>query len=194
MRCGVGIQSDADGSTPVGAERLAEECLGRRNVSLWTQPEVDRIALLVHGTVEIDPSAAHLQIRLVDAPRVASLACIASPTLFELRDIPLDPTHDGRVSKLQSTFCHHLDKIPEAELITKVPTYAQQDHLTIEVPTRKHCLRSFPITHTSTKLPKITLYPNGELTICTRALLVQFLSDSLVHFKPGTPLSLLLID
>jgi two-component system, OmpR family, KDP operon response regulator KdpE len=37
------------------------------------------------------------------------------------------------------------------------------------VPTRKHCLGSFPITHPSTKLPKITMYPNGELAICTRA-------------------------
>jgi len=46
MRCGIAIQSDADGSTPVGAERLAEERLGRRNVSLWTQPEVDCIASL----------------------------------------------------------------------------------------------------------------------------------------------------
>jgi hypothetical protein len=135
MRWGIAIQSDADGSTPVGAERLVEECLGRRNVSLWTQPEVDCIALLVHDTAEIDPSAAHLQVRLVYAPGAANFAYIASPALFELRDIPLDPTHDGRVIKLQSTFCHHLDKFPEAELITKVATYAQQDHLTIEVPT-----------------------------------------------------------
>src|SRR5258708_39802237 len=112
MRCGIAIQSDADGSTPVGAERFAEERLGRRNVSLWTQPEVDCIALLVHCTVEIDPSAAHLQVRLVYAPGAANFACIASPALFELRDIPMDPTHDRRMCKLQSTSFHHLDKIP----------------------------------------------------------------------------------
>jgi hypothetical protein len=74
------------------------------------------MALLVHATVEIDPSAAHLQVRLVYAPGAAIFACIASPALFELRDIPLDPTHDGRMSKLQSTFCHHLDKIPRLSL------------------------------------------------------------------------------
>src|ERR1700679_359411 len=100
MRCSIAIQSDADGGTPVGAERLAEECLGRRNVSLWTQPEVDCIALLVHGTVEIDPSAAHLQVCLVDAPGAANFACIASPALFELRNISLHPTHDRRMRKL----------------------------------------------------------------------------------------------
>jgi hypothetical protein len=37
------------------------------------------------------------------------------------------------------------EKHPEAELITKVPTYAQKDHLTIEVPTRKQYLRTLPI-------------------------------------------------
>src|ERR1700731_1153396 len=94
--------------------------------------------------------------------------CLHSePSSFRTPGHTVGPNADGRVSKLQSTFCHHLDEIPEAELITKVPTYAQQDHLTIEVPTRKHCLRSFPITHPSTKLSKITLYPNGELAICT---------------------------
>jgi hypothetical protein len=30
-----------------------------------------------------------------------------------------------RMSKLQSTFYHHLDKIPEAELIAEVPTYVR---------------------------------------------------------------------
>jgi hypothetical protein len=34
----------------------------------------------------------------------------------------------------------------------------------------KHCHRSFPIIHPRTKLPKITLYPNGELAIYTKAL------------------------
>src|SRR6202789_674277 len=57
----------------------------------------------------------------------------------------------------------------------KIPTYAQQDHLTIKVSTRKHCHRSFPFTHPSTKLPKITLYPNGELAICTRAIEIDLI-------------------
>ena len=84
----------------MGAERLAEERLGRRNVSLWTQPEVDGIALLVHGTVEIGPSSAHLQVRLIYASGAANFACIVSPTLFELRNISLHPTHDRRMRKL----------------------------------------------------------------------------------------------
>jgi hypothetical protein len=34
--------------------------------------------------------------------------------------------------------------------------------LTIEVPTRKQCLRTLPVTYPSTKLPKITLHPIGN--------------------------------
>jgi hypothetical protein len=81
----------------LGAKGFAEERLGRCHVSLWTQAEVNCIVLLVHCTVEIDPAAAHLQVGLVDAPGAANLACIASPALFELRDISLHPTHDGRM-------------------------------------------------------------------------------------------------
>src|SRR5258705_12512376 len=68
-----------------------------------------------------------------------------------------------------SAFCHHLDQIPQTELVAKVPTYAQQDHLTIKVSTCKQCLRSIPSTHPPTQLPQITLYPMGKLVICTRA-------------------------
>jgi hypothetical protein len=75
---------------------------------------------------------------------------------------------------------HHLDKIPEAEFMTKVPTYAQQDHLAIEVPTRKHCLRSFPTTHPSTKFVKKTLYPKGVLAICSRALVRTYRANRLL--------------
>jgi hypothetical protein len=67
------IQSDAEGSTPLGAKGFPEERLGRCHVSLWTQTEVNCIALLVHCTVEIDPAAGHLQVGLVDAPGAPTL-------------------------------------------------------------------------------------------------------------------------
>jgi hypothetical protein len=78
MRCGIAIQCDAEGSTPLCAERFAEERLGRCNISLWTQPEVHSIALPVHGTVEMGPSPAHLQVRLVYAPGSRSFANLCS--------------------------------------------------------------------------------------------------------------------
>jgi hypothetical protein len=144
---------------------------GRCHVSLWTQTEVNCIAVLVHCTVEIDPAAAHLQLGLVDAPGAANFACIASPALFELRDISLHPTHDGRMRKLQSTFSHHLDQIPKAQLIAKVPTYAQQDHLTIKVSTRNNDFVPFRLLIPVPRSQNNTV-PDGNSAICTRARVI----------------------
>jgi hypothetical protein len=101
-----------------------------------TETEIHGIAIPVHGTVQINPSSAHLQIRLVDTPGSADFACIASPALFELRHILLDPMHDGRMPKFQFAFCH-LDKIAQAELIAKVPSDTQEDHLSVGMTPRK---------------------------------------------------------
>jgi hypothetical protein len=147
VRCRIAVQSDADGSPPVRAKGLAEECLGRRYIPLRTETEIHGIAVPVHGTVQINPSSAHLQIRLVYTPGSADFACTASPALFELRQIPLDPTHDGRMRKFQFAFCHHLDKIAQAELIAKVPSDTQEDHLSVEMTPRKQSLHTLQFAH-----------------------------------------------
>jgi hypothetical protein len=169
VRCRIAVQSDADGSAPLRAKGIAEERLGRRYIPLLTETEIHGIAVPVHGTVQINPSSAHLQIRLVYTPGSADFTCIASPALFELRHIPLDPTHDGRMRKFQFAFCHHLDKIAQAELIAKVPSDTQEDHLSVEMTPRKtvpshtsvcSSPSRFHFSHHSTR----TLF-----AICTRA-------------------------
>jgi hypothetical protein len=42
----------------------------------------------------------------------------ASPAPLELRRIPLHPTHDRCMRKMQPTFGHHLNQITKAELVT----------------------------------------------------------------------------
>jgi hypothetical protein len=60
------------GADPVGGEqrlvfqRLAEEALGRVQVALRREQEVDRGAVLVDGPVQIPPLAADLVIRFID--------------------------------------------------------------------------------------------------------------------------------
>src|ERR1700721_2097909 len=89
VRCRIAIESDADGSAPL-PKGFAEKRPGRRYIPLRTETEIHGIAVSVHGTVQINPSSAHLQIRLVYTPGSADFACIASPSLFELRHIPLN--------------------------------------------------------------------------------------------------------
>jgi hypothetical protein len=51
------------------------------------------------------------------------------------------------MGKIQSAFSHHLDQIAIAQLETEVPTHAQNDHLAVEVPTRKQLFHAAQIAH-----------------------------------------------
>jgi hypothetical protein len=127
------------------------------------------IVVPVHGTVQINPSSAHLQIRLVYTPGSADFACIAIPALFELRHIPLDPTHDGRMRKFQFASCHHLDKIAQAELIAKVLSDTQEDHLSVEMTPRKQSLHALQFAHPHHDSTPVNHSTRTLFAICTRA-------------------------
>ena len=55
-----------------------------------------------------------------------------------------------------------IDKIPKAELVTKVPTYAQHDHLTIEVPPCKQLLKAAQLAHHTSSDSRKTTVPDGH--------------------------------
>src|SRR4051812_21858200 len=65
------------GADPVGGEqrllfqRLAEEALGRLQIALGGEQEVDRISVLVDGPVQVAPLTPDLDIRFVDPDRAA---------------------------------------------------------------------------------------------------------------------------
>jgi hypothetical protein len=63
--------------------------------------------------------------------------------------------------KFQFAFCHHLDKIAQAELIAKVPSDTQEDHLSVEMTPRNS-----PFTHFRLLIPitiplQSSLYPSS---------------------------------
>jgi hypothetical protein len=49
--------------------------------------------------------------------------------------------------KFQFAFCHHPDKIARAELIAKVPSDTQEDHLSFEMAPRKQSLHTLQFAH-----------------------------------------------
>src|SRR4051812_4353746 len=69
----------------VPAKGAAEEALGRLLVPLGAEPEVDRLAGAVDGTVEITPLAADPDIGLVDVPWPAARPQVPAHPLLELR-------------------------------------------------------------------------------------------------------------
>lgn len=46
------------------------------------------------------------------------------------------------MGQIESALGHHFDQIPEAELVAQIPAYAQDDHLTIEMPPCKQLLKA----------------------------------------------------
>ena len=59
----------------------------------------------------------------------------------------MHPTHDGGVGHRHATLGYHLYEIPEAELEPQIPTHAQDDDLTIEVPSLEQLLHTQELGH-----------------------------------------------
>ena len=105
--------------------------------------------------------AAYLEIGLIDSPRAASDPTKAVPTLDELWGISPDPAQDGRMGQIESALGHHFDQLPEAELVAQILAYAQDDHLTIEMPPRKQLLKAAQLAHDPSSDSRRTTVPDG---------------------------------
>src|SRR6266851_4269383 len=68
VRCSVAVQRDCLRGALLASDRFAKERLGGRDIALGAQPEVDRPARPIDGTVEVDPLASDLDVCLVDSP------------------------------------------------------------------------------------------------------------------------------
>src|ERR1700742_4084904 len=141
MRSRIAVKGDCLWRPPLLSEGLLEEGLRCGYIACPAESEVDRLSSLVHLSIEIGPVAAYLDIGLIDSPRAASSPTKAVPTLDKLWGISPNPAKDGRMGQIESALGHHLDQIPETELVAQVPAHAQDDHLTIEVPPCKQLLK-----------------------------------------------------
>jgi hypothetical protein len=68
MRCCIAVQRDCLQGTLLAPDRFAKERLGGRNIAFDAQPEVDRPAGPVNGTVQVAPFASDLDVGLVNSP------------------------------------------------------------------------------------------------------------------------------
>src|SRR5665213_2321880 len=140
MRSRIAVQGDRKWRLPLMPDCLLDEGLGGGYIACPAEPEVDRLSTLVHRSIEIGPLAVYLDIGLINPPGATSGPAEAIPAFNELRRIPLHPTEDGGMSKVQSALRHHLDQIAEAELVAQIPAHAQDNHLAVEMPPSKQLL------------------------------------------------------
>ena len=141
VRCGLAVQRDGPRARALTFDRLAEERLGRGNVTLWAETEVNGISCAIDRPVEIDPSTLDFHLGLVHTPRRTGRLREAVPPALEFRRIVVHPPHDGGVGYRQAALLHHLHEFPEAELEAQISPHAQDDHFAVEVPPLEQILQ-----------------------------------------------------
>src|SRR5271157_5026853 len=134
MRSSVGVERDFRGDA-LTLHRLTQESLGRIHIPLPAQVEIDRLARLIHGPIQIHPLPFDPDVRFIHPPGVTYASCKPFPALLELRTIMLHPTENGRVHEVDTAFIHHGHEVAIAQLVAEVPANAQDHDLLVEVPT-----------------------------------------------------------
>jgi hypothetical protein len=107
---------------------LVEEALRRNHVPLCRQQEVDGLAMLVDGAVEVFPDALDLYVRLIHAPVAADRALVFSGHLLDQRQKPNRPPVDRRMVDRNAALLHHFLEMPIAQRVGCIPPDANQDH------------------------------------------------------------------
>src|SRR5215203_4551810 len=112
---------------------LLEEPFRRGNIAFSTEHELDRLPLLVHGSIEILKRLPDLDVRLVDTEGRAAHLQMRSDALVNFGRVSLDPTKNSRVIYFESALAHHLFDVTVRELVATVPPDAQKYYGRLEV-------------------------------------------------------------
>jgi len=68
----------------VTAKRPPEKRLGGGDVAGTAEVGFDRFALFIHGAVQVNPVAAHLEVGLIAAPGITDRTFMGLPAFLEL--------------------------------------------------------------------------------------------------------------
>ena len=98
--------------------------------------QVDRIAALVYGAVEVGPPTPHADAGLVHPPAGRAWPTpVPSKALLDLGRVALHPAIDRGVVDLHTALLEPLLQLAGAHPVLAVPAHRPQDDLTLEVPT-----------------------------------------------------------
>lgn len=96
---------------------------------MGSQQEIDGVAFLVDGPVQIFPVAFDLDICLVHAPAFAGRALDSPKCLFDQGYELDDPPVYARVIDLNSPLGNHFFEVAQAQRVRHVPPHTQQNHV-----------------------------------------------------------------
>src|SRR5262249_43897658 len=104
-------------------------------IAVLREQKVNRVAVFVHGAIEIAPLPFYFDIGFVHAPTHPYRTLAAMEGLLELRAICDDPPIDGGVIHLYSTFLHEFFDVTRAQRIRHIPADPHENDLRGEMST-----------------------------------------------------------
>ncbi len=168
MRGLIAVERDLTRQSRMAPESPPEEGLGRDDVPLGAQQEVDGLSLFVDRAVEIGPASFDFDVGFVDTSGAPREAGEAVPALFEFGDIAMDPTHDRRVRQREPAFSHHLDKIAKAEVVSQIPAHTEDDDLPVEMAAFEKLVRAQHASQLHRELCSREICPASDPCTTTR--------------------------
>ena len=96
---------------------------------MGAQQEVDGVAVLVDGPVEIFPVALDADVCLIHSPALSNWQLASAKRFLQYRQQLERPAMDGRMIDRRPTFGHHFFKMTQTQRIGDIPAHARQNHL-----------------------------------------------------------------
>ena len=113
----------------VAADRLGQKAFRGLLVALLREQKINRLALLIHGAIQISPFAFHLNIRFIHPPADPHRALTPGERRFQQGTIFHDPALDGRVVDRHPTLFHQFFDMAITQGICHVPADTDQNNL-----------------------------------------------------------------
>ncbi|MFT5267008.1 MAG: hypothetical protein ACI88C_000430, partial [Acidimicrobiales bacterium] len=115
--------------TPKGFQCDLKEPCGRRDVAPLRGIDVDDLAVLVQGPVDVTPDTGNFHVGLVHEPPIADSVTTRPRRVDQQRREALDPPVNRDVINLDPTFGQEFFHVLIRQAITPVPADRLQDHL-----------------------------------------------------------------
>src|SRR5262249_37093083 len=120
--------------------------LGRVPLPWGREKKSNRVALFVHGALEVGPLPLDFHIRLSKPPAAPHGTLAATERLFKLRGVPDHPAvQRGRIHRAPS-LAPHLFELPIRTWVGHIPAHRPQADLPLNVP-------SLEVTHAAAPPP-----------------------------------------
>ena len=120
-------------------------CLGRRaflkkrfglyahSITRLAQHKLDRVAVGIYCSREVEPFSLDLDVCLVHTPGIVSLPEFGSAALLQNGGVMLNPAVYSSMIDTEAAFDHHLFQVTVAQGVAEIPANAQQDERCLKV-------------------------------------------------------------